>query len=234
MTAPRDIISVVVADDHHMTRSGVKNALSKSPEIEVVGEATDGVEALEVVAEKEPTVLVLDVEMPRMTGVEVARRLKKQGSPVAILALSAFDDRDYVYGLLDCGASGYLMKEEADAAVLEEAVLSIAKDRTEMWMSPNFAGRLVRNHLADRRIKSLIDEITEREWEVLKEIGFGKGNVEMADKLCISVHTVKNHVDRIKGKLRVRSRAELVAWCWQNNIVRGKDMASNDERPPED
>lgn len=216
-------IRVVVADDHHMTRAGVSGALSSCAGIEVVGEASDGVEALSKVDETKPDVLVLDVEMPRMTGVEVARRLRKQNSAVAILALSAFDDRDYVYGLLDCGASGYLMKEEADASMLADAVRSIAEDRSEMWMSPNFAGRLVRNHLSERRVSSLIDELSEREWEVLKRIGFGKTNAEMADLLCISVHTVKNHVERIKIKLSVRSRAELVAWCWQNNFVTTKD-----------
>jgi DNA-binding NarL/FixJ family response regulator len=216
-------IRVVVADDHHLTRSGVKSALSQSSEIEVVGEASDGIEALAMVESTKPNVLVLDIEMPRMSGVEVARRLKKQGSLVAILALSAFDDRDYVYGLLDCGASGYLMKEEADATMLEDAVRSVAEDRSEMWMSPNFAGRLVRNHLADRRIKSLIEDLTDREWDVLREIGYGSGNMVIAEALHISVHTVKNHVEHIKGKLRVRTRAELVAWCWQNNIVRGRE-----------
>ncbi|MCB0720327.1 MAG: response regulator transcription factor [Bacteroidetes bacterium] len=220
MTGTSVPIRVVVADDHHMTRSGVKTALSQSSGIEVVGEASDGVEALDAVSRLKPDVLVLDIEMPRMSGVEVARRLKKADSPVAILALSAFDDRDYVYGLLDCGASGYLMKEEADALMLEDAVRSIAHDRTEMWMSPSFAGRLVRNHLADRRIKSVMEQLTGREWDVLREIGQGKSNVEIADSLCISVHTVKNHVDRCKSKLKLKSRAELVAWCWQNNIVR--------------
>jgi DNA-binding NarL/FixJ family response regulator len=217
-------IRVVVADDHHLTRSGVKAALSQSAEIEVVGEASDGIEALAMVESTKPNVLVLDIEMPRMSGVEVARRLKKQGSLVAILALSAFDDRDYVYGLLDCGASGYLMKEEADATMLGDAVRSVAEDRSEMWMSPNFAGRLVRNHLADRRIKSLIEDLTDREWDVLREIGYGSGNMAIAEALHISVHTVKNHVEHIKGKLRVRTRAELVAWCWQNNIVRGREV----------
>lgn len=223
MTTSPAKIRVVVADDHHLTRAGVASALALSPGISVVGEASDGVEALELVSKEKPDVLVLDVEMPRMTGVEVARRLRKQNSPVAVLALSAFDDRDYVYGLLDCGASGYLMKEEADAAMLEEAVRSIAADRSEMWMSPNFAGRLVRNHLSERRVSSLIDDLSEREWEVLKFVGFGKTNAEIADVLCISVHTVKNHVERIKTKLHVRSRAELVAWCWQNNFVTSKD-----------
>ncbi|NNE33796.1 MAG: response regulator transcription factor, partial [Rhodothermales bacterium] len=228
-----NVIRVVVADDHHMTRSGVKAALSTSAEIEVVGEAADGIEALEVVEKVKPAVLVLDVEMPRMTGVEVARKLKQRNSTIAILALSAFDDRDYVYGLLDCGASGYLMKEEADAVMLEDAVRSIALDRSEMWMSPNFAGRLVRSHLEDRRIRSLMDDLTEREWEVLREIGYGDGNIGIADKLCISVHTVKNHVEHIKSKLRVKSRAELVAWCWQNNIVHGREpRASGDEGEP--
>lgn len=221
--AGNERIRVVVADDHHLTRSGVKAALSQSAEIEVVGEASDGIEALEVVELTKPNVLVLDIEMPKMSGVEVARRLKKQGSSIAILALSAFDDRDYVYGLLDCGASGYLMKEEADATMLEDAVRSVAADRSEMWMSPNFAGRLVRNHLADRRLKSLIDDLTEREWDVLREIGYGSGNMAMAETLHISVHTVKNHVEHIKSKLRVRTRAELVAWCWQNNVVRGRE-----------
>ncbi len=226
-------IRVVVADDHHMTRSGVKNALSQSSEIEVVGEASNGYEALELVDSLSPDVLVLDIEMPKMSGVEVARRLKKRGSSVAILALSAFDDRDYVYGLLDCGASGYLMKEEADEMMLEDAVRSIAADRTEMWMSPNFAGRLVRNHLADRRAKALVDELTDREWDVLREIGYASGNPEIGETLHISVHTVKNHVEHVKAKLKLRTRAELVAWCWQNNILRSRDLddrSRDDER----
>jgi DNA-binding NarL/FixJ family response regulator len=133
-------IRVLIADDHAIMRVGIKNILSRSSEICVVGEASNGAEAIELIHELNPDVLILDMEMPVMDGVEVARRLQAMKSPVRILVLSAYDDRQYIIEMLKMGASGYLIKDEAPEVIVE-AVQGIAKGE-EGWISRKAAVRL--------------------------------------------------------------------------------------------
>lgn len=214
-----DLIKVLIADDHQLVRDGVRAALDSADDITIVGEAPNGKVALELVESLQPDLLVVDIEMPVMTGVEVARTLSENKSPVYVLALSAFDDREYVYGMLDSGASGYLMKAEADSETLVDAIRSIIRTEGEFWISPNFAEKLVRIHLDERRAKVNFDSLTSREQEILRLVAQGKDNTEVGEELFISSHTVKNHIEHVKAKIGVRSRAELIAWAWRNKYV---------------
>ncbi len=214
-----DAIRVVLADDHPITRQGLRTALEAAADITVLGEAADGEEALRLARTLTPDVLLLDVEMPRMTGVEVAERLRAAASPVRVLILSAYDDEEYVYGLLDCGVSGYLMKEEAEAHLIVEAIRGIARDDGELWISPSLATKLIRRKI--RRKPDHSGNLSAREREVLRLVALGHDNQQIADLLFISKHTVKNHIDKIKNqKIGVRTRTELAAWAWQQGLVK--------------
>jgi len=131
---------VVVADDHAAVRAGIRRILRQAPDIEIAGEASDGAQALRLVAELAPDVLLLDMEMPGMNGVDVARQLKAAQSPVRILAVSAYDDEQYVYGLLASGAAGYLLKEDAPTTLVD-AVRSISSGQ-HGWISTRVAARM--------------------------------------------------------------------------------------------
>ena len=133
-------IRVILADDHVVVRIGIRNLLSRSPDIVVVGEASNGLEAIQLVDELAPDVLLLDMEMPIMDGVEVARQLRKKKSPVRILALSAYNDKQYILSMFDQGASGYLTKDEAPENIIE-AVRGVAAGQ-QGWMSRKVAARL--------------------------------------------------------------------------------------------
>ncbi|WP_456425011.1 response regulator [Rhodocaloribacter sp.] len=214
-----DAIRVVLADDHPITRQGLRTALEAAADITVLGEAADGETALRLARTLTPDVLLLDVEMPRMTGVEVAERLRAAASPVRVLILSAYDDEEYVYGLLDCGVSGYLMKEEAEAHLIVEAIRGIARDDGELWISPSLATKLIRRKI--RRKPDHSGNLSAREREVLRLVALGHDNQQIADLLFISKHTVKNHIDKIKNqKIGVRTRTELAAWAWQQGLVK--------------
>ncbi|RMF58064.1 MAG: DNA-binding response regulator [Bacteroidetes bacterium] len=216
-------IRVILADDHPITRQGLRAALDAADGIEVIGEAADGEQALRLTQTRHPDVLILDVEMPRLSGVEVAERLQATGSPVRVLVLSAYDDEEYVYGLLDCGVSGYLMKEEAEAHLIVEAIRGIAHNDGELWISPSLASKLIRRKI--RRKPEPQAGLSEREREVLRLVALGYDNQQIADTLFISKHTVKNHIDKIKNqKIGVRTRTELAAWAWQQGLVKpGED-----------
>jgi len=210
-------VRVLIADDHPLYRSGTRMELEQIDGIEVIGEADDGDVALEQTLVLEPDVLLLDVEMPSMSGVEVAEQLQKRGSKTRLLALSAHDEREYVYGLLEAGASGYLLKDEADAELLGEAIHGVARGE-DNWISRSLAVQLLRR----RSMPDLAGvQLTSREQEVVKLIALGLDNPTIAERLFISPHTVKNHLDKIKQqKIGVRTRAELIAWAWQHGVVK--------------
>ena len=210
-------IRVIIADDHPIVRAGTRTELEKYADITVVGEAADGQEALQLAQALRPDVLLLDVEMPKLNGVEVAERLRREKAEVRVLVLSAYADREYVYGLLDKGASGYLLKEEADADLIAEAVRGVARGEDD-WISKSLAARILRRQ---RGSDSVVETLTEREVEVLRLVALGFDNQRIGEHLFISPHTVKNHLDKIKNlKVGVRTRTELAVWAWQHGIVK--------------
>jgi DNA-binding NarL/FixJ family response regulator len=207
-------IRVVLADDHPIVRSGIRNLIEKANDIEVVGEANDGTQALRLVQELAPDVLLLDMEMPGLTGTEVARRLKGALPPVHILALSAYDDKQYILGLLSSGAAGYLTKEEVPEAIVE-AVRGVARGE-QGWVSRRVAAQMVAWTRDDDVSKS---PLTDREVEALRLVVAGKTNQEIGVALGISEKTVEKRLESIFSKLGVASRVEAAVCAVREGLV---------------
>lgn len=207
-------IRVVLADDHPLMRDGIRNLLEQEPDISVVGETSNGTEAIQLTEELRPDVLLLDMELPGLAGVEVARRLKSAGSPVRILALSAYDDKHYIQGLLGAGAAGYLTKEEAPDGIIE-AVRGVARGE-EGWLSRRVAAQMVN---WDREAESDGAGLTDREMDVLRLVVDGKTNQEIGNALGISDKTVEKHLEAVFSKLGVASRTEAAVRAVRDELA---------------
>lgn len=206
-------IHVVLADDHPVTRAGIKRFLDKAVDIEVVGEASTGEEALKMVEDLSPDVLLLDMEMPDLKGVAVANRLKESGSPVHILALSTYNNKQYIFGLLSIGASGYLTKEEVPETIVE-AVRGVARGE-QGWVSRKVAATMSTWAQED---DSPTSELTDRELQVLRGVVDGKTNQEIGLDLGISQKTVEKHLESIFSKMKVSSRVEAAVMAVRQGI----------------
>jgi DNA-binding NarL/FixJ family response regulator len=207
-------IRVLLADDHPVVRSGIRNLLEKAPGIQVIGEAGDGEEALLMAREMNPDVLLLDMEMPKVSGVEVAKELRAGGSPVRVLVLSAYDDKQYILELLASGAAGYLTKEEAPETIIE-AVRGVARGE-QGWVSRRVGAHIARWMRDDEpdRLK-----LTSRELEVLRHVVSGKTNQEIGLALNISEKTVEKHLEGVFSKLGVASRVEAAVQAVREELV---------------
>jgi two-component system, NarL family, response regulator LiaR len=205
-----DKIRIVVADDHSVVREGTRTLLERQPDMEVVGEAADGEEAIKVIEEKKPDVAILDISMPKLSGIEVTRQIKPRLPSLAILILSAYDNDEYIFALLEAGAAGYLLKDVPGSEIVE-AVRSVHAG--ESVLHPSIARKVIQRAIAGTAKaiegKSEID-LSEREKEVLKLAAKGLNNKDIADALCISIRTVQGHINSIFRKLGVGSRTEAV------------------------
>ena len=203
---------VIIADDHPAMRAGVRALIDGDDRLQVVAEARTGTEALRLAQELKPHVLVLDMEMPEMTGVEVARALREQALPTRILAYSSYADPAYVRGLLQSGASGYVTKDQ-DGPLVVEAVLAVAQGQQRWFVPP-----------AVEEPPDPVTQagLTEREESVLKLLARGLPNADIADALHLSEKSIRNHLSRVYGKLRVDGAREAVAWAWEHSLVRGR------------
>lgn len=207
-------IRVILADDHPLIRTGICALLEKAPDISVIAQAETGAEVLRMVEEMSPDILLLDMEMPDATGVEIARQLKARNSLVHVLALSAHDDAQYVQNLLASGAAGYLTKEEAPEIIVD-AIRGIARGE-KGWVSRRAVAKMA---VWPSQNNQTAQDITPREREVLQLVATGKTNQEIAAALSISEKTVEKHVGAILSKLNVTSRVEAAVWAVQNGMV---------------
>ncbi|MFD5622536.1 response regulator [Streptomyces yangpuensis] len=215
-------IKVMIADDQMMVRQGFTVLLNAEPDIEVVGQAVDGADAVAKVAELAPDVVLMDIRMPGMGGIEATSVITRvPGAAVKVLVLTTFDLDEYVYEALRAGASGFLLKD-ASADQLAEAVRVVAAG--EALLSPNITKRLITefSRLGAPRAPSRarIDALTERETEVLSLIAQGLSNAEISEHLVLAEQTVKTHVSRILVKLGLRDRTQAAVFAYETGLVR--------------
>ena len=215
-------VRVVIADDQALVRAGFKMILEAEPEIDVVGEAEDGVEAVELIKRLKPDVALMDIRMPRLNGLEATREIVNGGSdaPTRVLMLTTFDLNEYVYEALRAGASGFLLKDvPADQLVAGIQVVA----RGEALLAPSITRRLIeefaRNQPIDRTPPKEVDELTAREMEVFKLLSRGMSNAEVAAELIVSETTVKTHVARILMKLHLRDRVQAVVYAYESGLI---------------
>jgi DNA-binding NarL/FixJ family response regulator len=204
-------IRVLLVDDQFLFREGLETLLSVHKDIEVVGQACNGQEAVEVAAKVQPDVVLMDVRMPVLNGVRATRRLKKALPQCRVIVLTTFDDDEYIFDALRAGAVGYLLKDVASARVVE-AIRAAA--RGESILEPTVAAKVIAEFtrvsslVPAAQMEQLVEPLSERELEILGWIARGGSNKEIADQLFIAEGTVKNHVTHILGKLGVRDRTQ--------------------------
>lgn len=210
-------IRIVIADDHYIVRNGIKNLLELEDDFEIVGMAASGRETLSVIKNKKPHVLLLDVNMPKMNGIEVLKRLVKAKSNTRIIMLTMHDEKAYLIECVTSGANGYVLKD-ADSDMLAEAIRKVYAG--ERYIFPS-----LKKYLDKKTIKavgqsadSIHDILTGREIEVIRLIAGGESNSEIAKSLCISEKTVKNHVSNIFKKIGVNDRTTAALYAIRNGI----------------
>lgn len=213
-------IRVVVADDHAVVREGIRRVLNDDPDVTVVGEASTGAEALAIIEDCRPDVVLLDLGLPDITGLDVVRRLQEAGAPPRVLVLSMHDDDEYVLRAVRAGVDGYLLKDEAEPAMLRAAVRSVHAGDSyfSSTAAASLAGALRPPTDAGPEADPL-DRLTERELEVLRLVATGRSNKEMAAGLGISRRTVETHRENLMRKLDIHSIAGLTRLALEQGLL---------------
>lgn len=218
------MLGVLVVDDEAIVRDGLRTIIDLEADLEVVGEAGDGEEALALAVRLQPDVALVDVQMPAMDGIELTRRLQGLRKPPRVLVLTTFDHNEYVYEALRAGASGYLLKD-VRRAQLTDAIRTVMRD--DILLAPSITRRLVeqfaRRPPMSSRPEADIGVLTPREVEVLTLVARGRSNTEIAAELVVAETTVKTHVARIMTKLGARDRAQIVIAAYEAGLVRAGD-----------
>jgi DNA-binding NarL/FixJ family response regulator len=217
--------SILLVDDQPMLRMGYRMVLDAQPDLTVVGEAGDGLAAIEVTARLEPDVVLMDVRMPGLDGVQATERIVASGSRSRIIILTTFDLDEYAYGALRAGASGFLLKDAPPPDLLS-AIRAVATG--DAVVAPSVTRRLLEQfapHLpgpedTPERADTRVDSLTPRERELLVEVARGLSNAEIAERLVLSEATVKTHVGSILGKLELRDRVQIVVFAYETGLVR--------------
>ena len=211
-------LRVVIADDHSVVRQGIRGVLEEINGLDVVGEVGDGVEALAMVIDLSPDVVVLDVNMPAMSGLEVTMALREEGSPVRVLILSMHDDPEYVLQAVRAGADGYVLKDVSPAE-LRDAVIAVHEGRD------HFTARVtqqlsvgLRREIEEEQLRARLGSLTQREREVLLLVAQGLTNREAGGQLEISPRTVETHRERVMDKLRIRTVAGLTRFVVEHSL----------------
>jgi len=208
------VIRILLADDHVLVRQGFKLILSGQPDMQIAGEAANGREAVEQAEKLQPDIVVMDVTMPELNGIEATRRITTAAPRARVLALSMHKDAVYVREILRAGARGYLLKDSADADLIA-AVRSVAKG--EAYLSPAISDAVLTDYR--RHVTDPLDLLTTREREVLQMIAEGKTNKEIATTLTLSVYTVEAHRGRVMEKLNLHSTGELVRFALRSGLI---------------
>jgi DNA-binding NarL/FixJ family response regulator len=212
------MIRVVVADDQRVVRDGLAMLIGMIEGLEVVGCASDGVEAVELCERTQPDVVLMDLRMPRMEGAEATQTIRAKHPAIEVLVLTTYADDEYLFPALRAGARGYLTKD-ASAEEIEQAIRALAAGRTHL--DPSVQERLLRAVVDTRSAvaDSADDELTPREIEVLRLIASGLSNAEIARELVVSAATVKTHVNRVFAKTGARDRAQAVRYAYERGLV---------------
>ena len=214
------MITVALVDDQHLVRSGFRMILEVEADIEVVGEASDGAEGVRLANRERPDVVLMDIQMPQMDGLEATRVIAAMDAAPRVIILTTFEQDDYVFTALRNGASGFLLKN-APPEQLVDAVRVVA--RGESLLAPSVTRRIIeefaRYPAAGRIVPSLPDPLTDREMEVLGLVARGRSNSEIAEDLFVGEATVKTHVSNVFLKLGVRDRVQAVVWAYEHGIT---------------
>jgi DNA-binding NarL/FixJ family response regulator len=215
------MIDVVIADDQDLVREGLRRMLDAEPDIRVVGEARTGKEAIARAHDLPPDVILMDIRMPEVDGIEATRRLTAAGSPTRVLVLTTFDLDEYVYRAMRAGASGFLLKD-ATREQLADAVRSVHVG--DALLAPAITRRLVEDYCRrpspDRSSTIADHRLSPRELDVVELVADGMSNAEIAERLVLGETTVKSHVARILAKLDLRDRVQIVVFAYESGIVR--------------
>ncbi|MCZ6751282.1 MAG: response regulator transcription factor [Acidobacteria bacterium] len=216
MTPP---ISILLADDHRIVRQGLRRILEENSRMEVVGEASDGREAVQMALDKEPDVIIMDVAMPHLGGMEAIRQISKRLPAAKVLVLSMYSDESYVVQMLEAGAKGYLLKDSADTDLVE-AVLAVSNGKS--FFSPLISKILLDEYVRQVQEKGISDRyelLTEREREILQLIAEGKTSREIAELLNLSTSTVDTHRGHIMEKLDLHNPYEVVLYAVRKGLI---------------
>lgn len=210
-------ISILLVDDHEVVRRGLRTFLETVPELNVIGEAGSGEEAVAIIQERIPDVVLLDLIMPGIDGVDTTRQIKKISPRTQVVILTSFHDDSHIFRALKAGATSYVLK---DMRMERLAEVIIKASKGEVVLHPRIAARVLENLRDDSRHNpQLFNELTERELDVLRMIASGLTNPQIANKLSLSEHTIKGHVRNILAKLQLVDRTQAVVFAWQSGLV---------------
>lgn len=209
-------VTVMITDDHSMIREGLKNLLELDGDIQVIAEAENGEDCLEKLKNVKPDVLLLDINMPKMNGLEVLQNFKTQRKKINVLVLTVHNEVEYLMKAVDIGVNGYILKD-SESAELKKAIFSVADGET--YIQPSLIPTLNSKMIEKNKDEGKIDSLTKRELEVLKLLSVGMFNKEVAEKLNISERTVKNHISNIFKKLEVTDRTQAAVFAIRNNLI---------------
>lgn len=215
-------IQVLLADDHTILRQGIRLLLESQPDMEVVGEATNGLEAIKLAHSLRPDIILMDISMPQLNGLEATRRIKQELPTIQIVILTMHETEEYLIKILQAGATGYVLKQAADRELIEAVRIA---SRGDTYLYPRIASRLVSDYL--RRIETgtpderdtAYETLTAREREILKLVAEGHTNKEIAELLTLSIKTVENHRYSLMNKLNAHDRGELIKYAIRVGLI---------------
>ena len=209
-------VKIMITDDHSMIREGLKNLLELDGDIEVVAEAENGIECLDKLPDVKPDVLLLDINMPKMNGLEVLQNLKDSKSKVKVLVLTVHNETEYLMKAVEIGINGYVLKD-SESAELKKAIFTIYDG--ENYIQPSLIPALNSKMIEKNEDEIKLESLTKRELQVLKELAVGKFNRDIAKEMEISERTVKNHISSIFKKLDVTDRTQAAVFAIRNNLI---------------